>query len=540
MSEGLFYHIMVDVNKRLEGWNKELYDKLSFDFLIKCAKNGKINEWNLAYEAYLRSEWERIFPVEKYQKENNWRLFDYGSGFVRPNYIKKNFKNAIIEGARFSGGDIHTDNYEHVSQKETCISRETQENSDYLDEDSLKAESWKAHQEEKYFSGMHLEGADFREAHLEMADFRGVHLEGARLGMAYLTEANFREAYLERARFGKAHLERAYFKQAHLERANFWGAKLEKACFKKAHLMKAYFKKSSLFGVCFERAHLEKADFRWAHLEGAKFIFAIVDGETLFTKNTIDTKTDFTGTPISATRIDPELRTKLERNIRHIHWEKWYKKPKFYPFFGYCINSLWGLCCRIQHLFKDTSKDKPKGRYDSKDYPSLENSTLYRRVRKVLSWSNNHSATMITISEQDVEEIDDEEQESETKLCWVDRIINAFVRFFWWISDYGSSTKRIIAVFFGWNILWAFIYYYALPSIPEPFLAGTNTTVLNVSHIGTAVLQTNLMMFSITDLATDGLHFLPMLFVTTHIVVGYFILAALITRLGIMFQNLSP
>jgi hypothetical protein len=121
------------------------------------------------------------------------------------------------------------------------------------------------------------------------------------------------------------------------------------------------------------------------------------------------------------------------------------------------------------------------------------------------------------------------------KRCWVDTIINAFVRTFWRISDYGSSTKRIIAIFFSWNILWAVIYYYLLP-----FLPGTSTTVLNVSNIWAAILQTNLMMFSITDLATEGLDILPMFFVTIHIVVGYFILAALITRLGIMFQNLSP
>ena len=42
MKEGLIYDIMVDVNKRPEGWNKELYDKLSYDFRIECAKNGEI------------------------------------------------------------------------------------------------------------------------------------------------------------------------------------------------------------------------------------------------------------------------------------------------------------------------------------------------------------------------------------------------------------------------------------------------------------------------------------------------------------------
>ena len=33
---------MVDVNIRPEGWNKELYDKLSFEYLIECAKNHRL------------------------------------------------------------------------------------------------------------------------------------------------------------------------------------------------------------------------------------------------------------------------------------------------------------------------------------------------------------------------------------------------------------------------------------------------------------------------------------------------------------------
>ncbi len=56
-----------------------------------------------------------------------------------------------------------------------------------------------------------------------------------------------------------------------------------------------------------------------------------------------------------------------------------------------------------------------------------------------------------------------EKKNWETNHSWVDRIINAFVRLFWWISNYGSSTKRVIAVFFGWNLIWALIYQYILP-----------------------------------------------------------------------------
>ncbi len=87
---------------------------------------------------------------------------------------------------------------------------------------------------------------------------------------------------------------------------------------------------------------------------------------------------------------------------------------------------------------------------------------------------------------------------------------------------------------------WAFIYQFVLPLQSVPILVGTNTMVLHTPTIITAVMQTNLMMFSITDVATKNLDYPALIFVTVQIVIGYFILAALITRLGIMFQNLSP
>lgn len=343
MREGLLYDIMVDMDERPEGWNKELYDKLSHDFLITCAQNDGIEEWNQAYEAYLRSEWGRRFPSEGYDSENIGKLFDNRSGFVKPDFQDEDFTDEIRKKANFSG--------------------------------------------------VHLEGADFHFA----------HLEGAR--------------------------------------------------------------------------------FNSAHLEGAEFILAIVDGETLFFSNTIDDKSDFTGTSLSSARIEPELRTQLERNIRQLRWEQWYTMPKFYP---------------------DLAEIKTKliSKFSSGKIPEKKN------------WETKHS--------------------------WVDRIINAFVRLFWWISNYGSSTKRVIAVFFGWNLMWALIYQYILPLQTHPILAGAVTTVLDAHDFIIALLQTNLMMFSITDLAAIVLDYPALLCVTIHIVVGYFILAALITRLGIMFQNLSP
>ena len=451
---------MVDVNIRPEGWNKELYDKLSFEYLIECAKNHRIDEWNQAYEEYLKSEWERLFPDERYDSGNKGKLFAYHYGFVRPDYSKKDFKKAISDGANFSRVHLEGADFHH------------------------------AHLDGAIFIDAHLEEADFHDAHFKGAYFHHAHLDGVIFIDAYLegadfsnSDANFKKAYfhnahLEKAVFNNVRLAETEFIHTYLEEAKFRDTHLDGAAFFSARLEGANFSKASLKGAEFVDTRLEGANFNTAHIEGSYFNYAILNGETLFTNNTIDNKTDFTGASLSSARIDPDIRTKLERNIRQTFWEKWYAKPKLYPDLGKIKNTL------------------------------------------IVKFSHNTSP---------------EKKDWETKPCWVDRIINAFVRLFWLISNYGSSTKRIIAVFFGWNLIWAFIYFCLLPYVP-----GTSTTVLNVSNFGAAILQTNLMMFSITDLATEGLDILPMLCVTIHIVIGYFILAALITRLGIMFQNLSP
>ncbi len=370
------------MDKRPEVWNQELYEKLSFDFLIECAENKRIDEWNALYLEYLESEWKRLYPKREWDTENVFALVKRDSEFNRPNFSSKDFQEAISRGVRFIG----------------------------------------------------------------------IHLEGAIICLTDL-------------------------KGAHLEVANFVGADLKKANF----LM----------------AYLEGADFMFAHLDEAQFIYTIVDGETLFTENTIDKHTDFTGTALSATRIDPNLRTRLERNIREIHWEKWYEKPKFYLYLGKISKILWDMWCILHPVTNDT--------------PNLNS-----------------------------KKIKDEQHKWETKGSFIDTIINSFVRLFWCLTDYGSSTIRVIGIFFARNILWAFIYLFVLPLQSSPILENASTTILNTPDIVTAVMQTNLMVFSITDLATEGLDYPAFICVTIHIVIGYFILAALITRLGIMFQNLSP
>jgi len=117
------------------------------------------------------------------------------------------------------------------------------------------------------------------------------------------------------------------------------------------------------------------------------------------------------------------------------------------------------------------------------------------------------------------------------------------VRFFWYVSDYGYSTGRVIKFFIFFILLFALLYTF-LPQMlmlnnnpidvpfPERFLLmlafATSTMVtLGFSNINVAAVGGQ------PDLA-------GMLVVSCNLIVGYFMLAVLVTRLAILFQSMGP
>jgi len=384
MREGLFLVIMSD--------NEDLYHRLSFDYLIACVKNLNIPNWNDDFRKYHESEWKRLNPDKAYEAKRKWNEYSYFDGFKGPMFSCRIFTKLIHDGATFSGAILI--------------------GADFSDSDLKGAD----------FTWANLQGADFSRAELEGANFREAHLEGA----------NFTDSHLERTRFFMAQLEGAKFNTSHLERANFNLAFLDGAEFMSSNLEK----------VNFSASHLEGINFSNAHLEGAQFHLAVVNGETLFSNNTIDDKTDFTGTSLSSARIEPELRTQLERNIRQISWEEWYKDNK-----------------------------------------------------------------MLEIP----------------------------ARIFWKISDYGSSTRAILFTFLFSNVIFM-MFYLALRDaglLDGSILSSGNDLLL-------AYMQTTLVPFGILGIDLTTLSLFPVFIIFVQVIFGYTILAALVTRMAIMFQNLSP
>jgi uncharacterized protein YjbI with pentapeptide repeats len=339
------------------------------------------------------------------------------------------------------------------------------------------AKLWGAHLEGAKLWGAHLEGANLREAHLEGADLVLAHLEGAELWYAHLEGASLSYAHLEGAKPRGAHLEGAKLWGAHLEGAKLWGAHLEGAQLGGAHLEGAQLGGAHLEGAKLWEAHLQDARLAGVNLQGADFSRAIVDGGTLIWVCKVDDRTKFEGVGLGNIRIYPETRQLLEYNIRRMNWQEWYKKG-----------------------------------------------SLFTRIAKRL-----------------------------------------FIQPFWRISKYGLSTWRIIATFFALAVIFATVYfvwgavdYYVLDIKDQPgvvsnlFVQVVGEEPVSDVHYS-AMVYFRSIYFSIVTMTTLGFGdmfantasfglrwWVGHLLLIVQVILGYVLLAALVTRFAVLFTAGGP
>ena len=329
-----------------------------------------------------------------------------------------------------------------------------------------------------------LEGADLARTDLAGADLRRAHLaaaifRGTNLAGARLTEAVLRRARLRGANAGGAVLANADLEGALLIQANLRRADLWRAKLRGANLREADLREANLM-----RADLEGASLRRTNLEGA----------------------DAGGARLSRARLH-------KANLRGTH-----------------LGGAWlhGAVCRLcvvdgTTLLWECKADlhtdfRGVGLNSARIEPALKEILEYN-IRRMnwKDWYKQHGA-----------------------LKWL-------VRPFWWMSDYGLSTARIIAVFFGLAILFAAIYWIwglvAPPGIVQNLLVDRNGIV-----VPSALVPFRALYFSVVTMTTLGfgdMHayaasFWGHLLLMVQVLLGYVLLAALVTRFAILFTAGGP
>ena len=337
------------------------------------------------------------------------------------------------------------------------------------------------------------------DSYLLGAKFDGVDMFQSCLEGATLTNASFQSTNLDKANLNKAMLYEADLSNVSLISATLNETKLMEANLTQAHLNEADLTNAKLSG-----ADIRGTDFLNANLKGTEFVFAQIDGKTRFQKwkdaatisgkMNVDECTDFTGVNLDSIALTPEDRGNLEKNIRKLRWNKWYKEK-----------SKW---INPSHVDEANFKKTPQCHAKQK--------------QKIKLCLNYILATILYI-------------------C---RLIMTFAtHLFWVLSDYGTSTKRVLGFFVSWNILFATIYSICMAHFPNVF-ADANSVFSQslqmdwISLIQT-LIQSNFVAFN-PGLLGIGSSFWWTILSFLHVIGCYFILAALLTRVAIMFQKHSP
>jgi len=352
-----------------------------------------------------------------------------------------------------------------------------------------------------------LEGAKLYKAHLKggklnKAHLKGADLKGAKLFGADLVEADLSNAHLEKGSLELAQMRRAILHKAHLRGANLFNAHLEKA-----NLIEAHLEGADLGGAHLERAELEKtrlegAKLFQAHLEGAELWNAHLERADLGSAHLEGAEllgTFLKGTKFRYSIVDGET---LISHCR-VHEET--------NFIGVGLGH-----CRIDPGLKQLLEyNVRRERWEE----------FYRTHRK---W----------------------------RWRW---LFTPFLRWFWWTSDYGLSTKRILGTFFVAALAFAILYVgvglycHHVGDANGGLVANLFDGFGKGQPVNRSLIALRALYFSVVTMTTLGFGDMhanakgsTACYVWGHIalmaqvLLGYVLLGAIITRMAILFQAGGP
>ena len=274
--------------------------------------------------------------------------------------------------------------------------------------------------------------------------------------------------------FGEVHLEGAVFEWADLRDAFFAGANMDNTRFWSAKSQNADFNGTQLENAEFQVAHFEKCNFNDAVLKNANFNVSYLNGTKFM-------NSDLTGCHMRASVVDGSTR----------FWEciinRYSKNERFTDFTGIPLDNVIIDPSTKQLLEYNIRRSNWEQRY--------KNGSFWRQIPKRL-----------------------------------------FVQPFWWISDYGLSTGRIITTFFGLAFLFAIVYWL------RPNFVKVNCEVGDIRGLWHALYFSVVTMTTLGfgDIAANPESWGGQTLLMLQVILGYILLGALVTRFAIMFTSGGP
>jgi uncharacterized protein YjbI with pentapeptide repeats len=351
--------------------------------------------------------------------------------------------------------------------------------------DSGSSKDWILYRRKNRKLPILLEGANLEELDLSKIDLKNAQLKDASFCRCTLKQTMFMNADLRNTKFDGADISGAKFTAADIQNARFTSvlakgvdftfAKLKQTDFHEANVARANFDRAELSNAVFHAANLTKSTLKHANIKaitltesqlyGTVFHAAIVNGGTLIWDCSFDLNTDFTGVGISEARVEPQLRSRFETNIRRIWWLRYIEMKK-----------------------------RELGSLKKVGFNPLA----------FLRWGLKY----ITI---------------------------LFIQLFWWLTDYGSSTGRVLNALLIVSLVFA-VLYTLFPWLTSEHMENLSPGLRFVRSFYFSVVTTTTVGFG--DISASKTSILSNFVVIFHVMIGYMLLGALIVRLGILFQTL--
>jgi len=325
--------------------------------------------------------------------------------------------------------------------------------------------------EEIWLEGAELEGAKLRGVNLQEANLFCANLQGAELDLAKLEGAKLLGAKLEGAKLSGAKLEGAILLGAKLEGADLGFAKLEGANLEDAKLEGADLSFAKLEGANLEEAKLQGAELWNANLKGAKLQLAKLQGANV--KNA-----DLEGANLQFAKLQGA------------------------KFMGVIVDGATSfLGCEI-----DENTDF---RHTGLENARIESGTKYLlkyNIRR-MNWEDWYGKHWF--------------------LQWP-------VRLFWWVSDYGISTGRIMFTFFNLAVWFAVIY------LLWPDCVMVNGEVGDIRGTVHAIYFSVVTTLGFGDIAANPDSWQGQVALMVEVILGYVLWGALVTRFAVLFTSDGP
>jgi len=321
-------------------------------------------------------------------------------------------------------------------------------------------------------------------------------LEGADLSHTHLKDGDLSGAYLKGANLSWANLERALLPEAHLEGADLSYAHLEYTFLSDAHLESAILSQAHLEGNYLWRIHLEGADLRHAYMKEVDFSDAHLEGANL-------SRVHLEGADLSQAHLEDSIFLNAILDNKTLLWD-----------------------CTINEETDFTGTGLDSARVEPRLKVALQGNI---RRKQWQEWYKEGSKF----------------KQQYKKLI---------VKPFWWVSDYGRSTSRIIGCFFVMSIMFALFYYLFGLMDGQGIVANLFTVDQSFGEyvvpvpISSHIIPIRAIYFSIVTMTTLGFgdmyaqanSYLGHILLTIQVLLGYVLLGALVTRFAILFTSSGP